>query len=586
MRTLFTLLVLFCLAQMACVNDDPAADRPNILLILTDDMGYGDLGMAGNDTIRTPHLDDLATKSVSFQYFYVSPVCAPTRASLLTGRYHARTGVRSVTNGFETIAPDEKTLAEYLSEAGYRTGIFGKWHLGEYYPSLPNAQGFHEYLGFRTGHTADYDDAELEYNSRMVATEGYITDALTDEALQFMQRETTEPFFCYLAYNAPHTPLQVPDSLWQPYQQMGLDERTARIYAMVENIDNNVGRMLDELEEKRQLENTIVIFMSDNGPISGWRLPQEELRYNAGLRDQKFTIYEGGIRTQSFWYWKNHWPNGRREKQVAAHIDVLPTLLHLLDIPVDDNHPVDGINLLPVIEQDSFLERRLFIDFSLETLREPAPYPGGALRTTEYKMINGTELYHLPSDPGEEQNLAEQKPELLSELDSTYRAWWQDVQAERGFELAPIPVGYAAENPVRIMPHSGRATENLVFEGQKGLLGNRIGTHPSGVDGDWITNWQEAGENISWTIDVQQAGTYEVILHARGTIENAEMEVEVGNQKQAFDWSTASTENWQDYQVAELELPAGEQPLQVRLMTSQEGDLEIAHVALRQKSED
>jgi len=580
---LHLLAVLLCSLFVACTSEKQPPSTPNILLILTDDMGFGDYGLAGNDSIHTPNLDALGQKSVSFEYFYVSPVCAPTRASLLTGRYHARTGVRSVTNGFETLAPDEKTLAEYLSEAGYRTGIFGKWHLGEYFPSLPNPQGFHEYLGFRTGHTADYFDAELEYNSRMVPTEGYITDVLTDEAWRFMQTVSDEPFFCYLAYNAPHTPLQIMDSLLQPYLDKGLDERTARIYAMVENIDTNIGKLLENLETAGELENTVVIFMSDNGPVSGWRIPQEEMRYNAGLRDQKFTIYEGGIRTQSFWYWKNHWLSGHRDRQVAAHIDVVPTLLELIGVQPDTSHPVDGINLLPVIENDSFVERRLFIDFALETLRKPAPYPGGALRITEYKMMNGTELYHLPSDPGEQQNLATEKPELLAELDSTYRAWWQKTHAERGFDLLPIPVGYAAENPVKLMPHSGRATENLVFEGIKGLIGDRIGTHPTGVDGDWITNWAAAGDSIYWEIDVQEAGTYEVLLHARGTVENANMQVTIGENAEAFELTVADAENWQDYPVAELGLAKGEQPLMLKLNAPLDGVLAIEHVALRKK---
>ena len=185
------ILATFCLlVNSGCQQHATTSDSspPNLLIILTDDMGYGDVGHIGNPMINTPHLDQLAETSVQFKYFYVSPVCAPTRASLLTGRYHQRTGVRSVTNGFETIDPDEVTLAEILKSAGYRTGIFGKWHLGEYYPSVPNAQGFDEYLGFRTGHTNYYYDAEIEYNGQPYQTTGHITEVLTDAALNFMDQ--------------------------------------------------------------------------------------------------------------------------------------------------------------------------------------------------------------------------------------------------------------------------------------------------------------------------------------------------------------------------------------------------------------
>ncbi|GAB4406982.1 MAG: hypothetical protein OHK0039_09140 [Bacteroidia bacterium] len=212
LRYLLLWLLLGCAA--ACVPAD-TAPQPNILLILVDDLGYGDLSLTGNPHLSTPHLDQLGKESAQFRHFYVSPVCAPTRASLLTGRYHHRAGVRSVTNGFETMVPDEETLAELLAAQGYRTGIFGKWHLGEYYPSLPQAQGFDTFVGFRTGHTDVYEDAVLEKNGAPYPTRGHITRALTDEALAFMA--APGPFFCYLAYNAPHTPLIIDtvNPLWR-----------------------------------------------------------------------------------------------------------------------------------------------------------------------------------------------------------------------------------------------------------------------------------------------------------------------------------------------------------------------------------
>ena len=306
-------LLIFCFLLLCCSGEretfNTSIDQPNLLLILVDDMGYGDLSSAGNPDVKTPYLDTLAKNSVRFKHFYVSPVCAPTRASLLTGRYPQRAGVYSVTNGYESMAPEAVTLGELLQPLGYKTGLFGKWHLGEYYPMTPAAQGFDEFIGFRTGHHADYYDPILEHNGKDQAYQGYITDLLTEEAFTFMEKAES-PFFCYLSLNAPHTPLQIDSSYYISFLEKGLNERTARVYGMMENIDENVGKLLDQLEKIDKLRETIVIFMSDNGPINGWRVPQEKMRYNAGLRDQKFTIYEGGIRTQCFW----HWPeNGQRE---------------------------------------------------------------------------------------------------------------------------------------------------------------------------------------------------------------------------------------------------------------------------------
>ena len=228
----------------------PSGSSPNVLLILVDDMGYGDVTNMGNSHVHTTNLDWMADQSVRFKYFYVSPVCAPTRASILTGRYHQRTGVRSVTNGFETMDPSEVTIAELLKENGYRTGIFGKWHLGEHFPSIPNAQGFDEFLGFRTGHTSDYFDPILEHNGEDRQLQGYITDILSDKALAFME-DDGRPFFCYLAYNAPHSPLQIDSAYFLPFIAAGLDERTARIYGMIDNLDDNIGRVFKTLDQNK-----------------------------------------------------------------------------------------------------------------------------------------------------------------------------------------------------------------------------------------------------------------------------------------------------------------------------------------------
>lgn len=557
--------IYYCLSSCSNLAIVPDSS-PNVLLILVDDMGFGDVNFAGNTYLKTPALNQLKKESISFNQFYVSPVCAPTRASLLTGRYHQRTGVRSVTNGFETLNPDETTLAELLQAAGYRTGLFGKWHLGEYYPSVPNAQGFEEYLGFRTGHTANYYDAVLEHNGQPTSTKGYITEVLTDEALNFMNQSTKDPFFCYLSYNAPHTPLQIDSSYFLPFLEQGLDERTARIYGMMENIDENIGRLLDGLD----LSQTIVVFMSDNGPINGWKVAQEKMRYNAGLRDQKFTTYEGGIRTQCLWRWDKHWTPRTINESPAAHIDVLPTLMSQLKLSIPDQIQIDGEDLSPLLlhaATSHLQERYIFQNYHLEQVNSPAPYPGGIAIQGPWKMVDDTLLYHLEIDPGESQNLAEQYPNKLTEMRSAYASWWASLSLTPKRFGMQIPIGHPAENPVFLKPHHGLATGQLQFTGQRGLLGERIGTHPSGVDGDWLANWSSPADEITWLIDVQAKAEYEIGIRTRGQLGN-EVSVQLKSGSQVQDVmlpASDSLEDWQDLLLTVLSLEQGIDTLTLRL---------------------
>ena len=577
-----TLLILL----ISCApQPDPA--QPNILLILADDMGYGDVSNAGNPYLKTPNLDRLARSGTQFTNFYVSSVCAPTRASLLTGRYHQRTHVRSVTNGYETLHPEEKTIAEYLKPAGYRTAIYGKWHLGEYYPSLPNAQGFDEFLGFRTGHTADYYDPVLEHNGRPEAQQGHITEVLTDEAIRFMQADSSAPFFCYLAYNAPHTPLQVDSSWWRPYQQQGLEERTARIYGLIEQLDHNLGRLLDQLTANGLLEETIIIFMSDNGPINGWRIPQEKMRYNAGLRDQKFSIYEGGIRTQSYWNWAGHWPEQQTISEVAAHIDVLPTLLEITRIsPEDGDKKVDGISLQKRLsgETKQLPERILFQNYALSTLNSTAPYPGGIARKGPWKMVNGAHLYQLENDPGEAVDLAGQQPEIFNELKEGYQNWWDGILQEYDLQPDPIPVGHPETDTVIIQPHHAKASGNLVFLGKRGLEGERIGSHPSGVDGDWLSQWLEKKDRATWSVDMVQSGLYEIGIRARyaKSKKPVQLSVRIGSKKLTQQLPVMPVSNhWAYYSLGQLEIPNGKDSLSLALTDDlTASDLEVKELVV------
>jgi len=253
--SLFLLLVLF-----GCSNNQ-VNHPPNVLIIITDDQGWGDVGVHGNDSISTPVLDQLALESVSFDRFYVSPVCAPTRASLLTGRYHLRTGTSWVTHRLEVMRSNEYTLAESLRDHGYVTACIGKWHNGSQYPNDPMGQGFDEFIGFKAGHWNNYFNTTLEHNNNPIKTEGYIADVLTGHAIDFIRNNSQNPFLCYLSYNTPHGPFQVPDKYFNKYKESGFDDKTACIYGMCENIDDNVGRVLSELDNLDLRDNTIVIFL-------------------------------------------------------------------------------------------------------------------------------------------------------------------------------------------------------------------------------------------------------------------------------------------------------------------------------------
>jgi len=346
---------------------EPEASRPNVLVIITDDQGYGDLGFHGNPKIHTPNLDRLARESTRFTCFYVSPVCSPTRASLMTGRYNYRTGVVDTYQGRSLMHPDEVTLAEMLSSTGYCTGLFGKWHLGDNYPMRPMDQGFQESLvlkGGGIGQDSDppggesYFDTILQHNGRPAKTRGYISDVITDAASEFVAKNRPAPFFVWLAYNCPHVPLEVPDSYSRKYRAMNLKredfpevghlipknfdpEITAKVYGMIENIDENVGRLLAKLDQLRLAQNTIVIFLTDNGP--------QHPRYNSGMLERKGSTHDGGIRVPFFVRWPGRVEAGRKIDRIAAHIDLAPTLLEICGAPKPTNVKFDGISLAPLL---------------------------------------------------------------------------------------------------------------------------------------------------------------------------------------------------------------------------------------------
>lgn len=495
-------IIAFAGVLLACCSAIAAeeARRPNVLLIMTDDQGWGDLGVHGNTQIDTPTLDALAAASVQFDRFYVSPVCAPTRASLLTGRYHMRTGVTGVTRGQETMRAEEVTIAEVLKKAGYSTGCFGKWHSGAHYPHHPNGQGFDEFFGFCGGHWNNYFDSPLERNGRAVQTSGYITDVITQAAIGFIEQHRSEPFFCYVPYNAPHGPFQVPDKYFDKYIARGLDAKTATVYGMCENIDQNVARLIETLEANGLTRDTIVIFLTDNGPNGA--------RFNGGMRGAKGSAHEGGCRVPLFIHWPDALPAGHTVKEIAAHIDLLPTICSLCGVKPTGTKPLDGISLVPLLKGDSSSHnpRMLFTHWGRNG--QVVPINKGAVRTQRYRLVRekaAYELYDMEADPGQKKNIAAELPDVTNDLKVAYEQWHRDVVGSGGLNTKsgvlrlPIPVGHPQARRIDLP-----ATEAFFDTSQLHYANN------SGFAHDWLTDWDEASDRASWEIDVARNGRFEV----------------------------------------------------------------------------
>ncbi|MDO8538856.1 MAG: arylsulfatase [Opitutaceae bacterium] len=456
-------LLTAALALVAIALHAAADPRPNIVVVMTDDQDYGDLGIHGNPHIRTPNLDRFGREGVQLTRFYVAPVCAPTRASLLTGRYHYRTGILHTSRGGAKMHGDEATIAEFLRDAGYRTGIFGKWHLGDNIPMRPSDQGFAESLIHKSGgidqgpdHPNSYFDPRLWHNNQPQKTSGYCTDVFFSAALQFIEQNRDQPFFVYLPTNAPHTPLQVSPRYSDRYKAMGLDDTTAKVYAMVENIDENFGRLMATLDRLDLRRNTVVVFLTDNGA--------QQSRFSAGQRGRKGTVYEGGIHVPCFWQWPARFDGRRTIDRVAAHIDLLPTLLEVAGVPPATGRPLDGRSLLPLLARPTPTERWPERTVFLQVHRglEPKKYQHFAAVTQQFKLIGhpGTfnredldpakvppplELYDLSSDPGEKNDLAAKHPEVVTRLRREYEAWFESVRRERQFLPGVIHIGSPAE---------------------------------------------------------------------------------------------------------------------------------------------
>jgi arylsulfatase A-like enzyme len=467
--------------------------HPNVILIITDDQGYGDLGISGNSLIKTPVIDRFAKQSLQFSNFHVSPVCAPTRSSLMTGRYSLRTGIRDTYNGGATMATSEITIAEILKQAGYRTGLFGKWHLGDNFPSRPMDQGFDESLMHLSGGMGQVGDVTTYFqkdssyfnpvlwkNGQKEFFKGYCSDIFAANAIKFIEKNKGNPFFCYLSFNAPHTPLQLPEYYDQMYKNVDpsiefernnpmhlkmseKDKEDARkVYGMVSNIDDNVGKLLQKITDLGIEENTIIIFMTDNGP--------QQLRYTAGMRDKKGSVYNGGTRVPFFLKYPALTKESKVIETMSAHFDVLPTLSELCHVDLPKDRKIDGKSLLPLIKgkKVDWPDRALF---SYWTRKYPELYNSMAIQRAEYKLVGQTnynasiedfELYNLKNDPEELHNIVKENKAIALKLKTELDIIYQDLIRSKNLIIPPkIIVGSKKENPLTLNRNDADGSRGL-----------------------------------------------------------------------------------------------------------------------------
>ena len=504
MRNIFLLcLILFgfsCSDKNKVENN--VQSKPNVIIIMSDDQGWGDLGISGNTNLQTPNIDALAKNGISFENFYVQPVCSPTRAELLTGRHFTRLGVYETSAGGERMNVGENTLAEILKKAGYHTAAYGKWHNGMQPPYHPNSRGFDDYYGFTSGHWGNYFSPMLEHNGKIVKGEGFLVDDLTSYGLNFIQKNKDEPFFLYLPYNTPHSPMQVPDEFWDRFKDKELDMKyegeekenenfTKAALAMVENIDYNVGRISTKLQELKLEENTIVIYLSDNGP-NGWR-------WNGGMRGKKGSTDEGGVRTPFFIQWKDSLPAGKKVTQIASILDLLPTISSLVGIEVATQNPVDGENLKPLLldTNPDWKERLVYSHWGGRT----------SVRTQNYRLDHEDRLYDMEKDHGQTMDISAQFPQITDSLKKAKEDWLVNTKPISASEDdRPFTLGHPDYVYTQLPARDGISHGNI----QRNRFPNNT----------FFTNWTSLQDKITWDVEVLADGEFNVELYYTCALEN------------------------------------------------------------------
>lgn len=520
-RVLMTICWLVVAGLLPVIAE--AAAKPNVVVLLADDAGWGDYSGNGNKMVRTPNIDSIAKAGVTLDRFYVCPVCAPTRAEYLTGRYHPRGGVKGVSTGQERLDLTEKTVAEAFKAAGYATGAFGKWHNGSQWPYHPMARGFDEYYGHTSGHWGEYFDPPLELNGKMVREKGYIVDICTDKALSFIDRNKSKPFLCYVPFTTPHSPWAAPAKDWErfkdkPITQTATDptkekaDETRCALAMIENQDMNVGRILKKLKDLGLSENTIVLYFSDNGPNS--------MRWTGGMKGKKGSTDEGGVRSIFYMRWPGKLPAGHTVKEISGAIDLLPTLTSLAGISRVGNLPLDGRDLSPLLmkQSTSWSDRMIFSTWAGRV----------SVRTQQYRLDDQGKLYDMMADPGQTTPINEKNPAKAAELAEAVKAWRAEVFGKQqaagakakakgkpnAVDQRPLPVGYR-EFPITMLP----ARDGDPRGGVKRSSG--------APNCSYFVNWTGKDDSMVWLLDVHTTGKYEVTIDYTCPVPDAGSQIEL-----------------------------------------------------------
>jgi len=470
---------------------------------MTDDQGWGDLSMHGNRMIHTPIIDEMAREGVTFDRFYVCPVCSPTRAEILTGRYHVRGGVYDTGEGGERLDLDEVTFAQVFQDAGYKTAAYGKWHNGMQYPYHPNARGFDDYYGFASGHWGNYFSPVLEHNGQLVHGQGFLVDDLTDRAIEFIEENHEDPFLVYLPYNTPHSPMQVPDRWWNKFKDMPLEQghrykeqedvaHTKAAYAMCENIDWNVGRILEKLDTLGLDENTIVLFLSDNGP-NGWR-------WNGDMKGRKGWTDEGGVRSPLIIRWKGTLPAGKTIKQIAGAIDLYPTLADLAGLQYATEKMLDGKSLKALcFDQDIAWEDRLIFSYWNERT---------SARSQRYRLDHEGQLFDMINDPGQRTDISTTESEIHTELVEAKDRWEKEVLNElKEADPRPFPVGHPDFPYTQLPARDADAHGGIIRSNQW-------------PNCSFYTNWLSVSDSMSWDVEVLEEGDYQAVIYYTCAAEN------------------------------------------------------------------
>ncbi len=489
-----------------------AAARPNVLVILTDDQGWGDLGLNGNRNLSTPHIDSLARDGARFSRFYVCPVCSPTRAEFLTGRYHPRGGVYSTSAGGERLDLDEQTIGDVFRRAGYATAAFGKWHNGMQPPYHPNSRGFAEFYGFCSGHWGNYFSPPLEHNGRLVRGNGFCIDDFTDRAISAIERADRDkkPFFVYLPFNTPHSPMQVPDRWWKRFRDKTLsmhhrDAKNTKLktnrrenvghircaLAMCENIDWNVGRLLATLDRLEISDETIVVYFHDNGPNG--------VRWNGDMRGRKGSTDEGGVRSPLLVRWPRRIPGGLVVDRIAGAIDLLPTLAECARIPVSANSrkPLDGRSLGPLLLGSRTFASKPWPDRSIFSHWRGRV----SVRTQAHRLDHQGRLYDMQADPGQRRDISKQIPRVTRRLHDEVTRWKRDVLGELDSKSTrPFSVGFPDAEWTQLPARDGRAVGTI----------KRSNRFPNC---SYFTNWTRTDDRVTWPVDVLAGGRFEVTLY-------------------------------------------------------------------------